>query len=105
MPLGMNAPKLWPALPVSLRLIVSSGQVRVGPHFFVTSLPVMVADDAVDVADRQVGVDALAAFDGGLADVQQPGHVEAPCQCVVPGPICRVADDLRARHPAAAKCS
>ena len=41
MPFGMNAPKLWPADPLNLIWMVSSGSPA-APCFFVTSLPVMV---------------------------------------------------------------
>ena len=34
------------------------------------------ADDAIDVADRQLGHDLFAALDRGLADLQQLGHIE-----------------------------
>jgi hypothetical protein len=40
-PLGMKAPKLWPAEPLKRMRIVSSGR-PFAPHFFVTSPPVMV---------------------------------------------------------------
>ena len=82
MPRGMNAPKLWPALPVNLRWIVSSGRpfgAVLLRHFAADD----GADDAVDVADGQVGVDALAAFDGRLANVEQPRHVQRLFQAVV----------------------
>src|ERR1035437_2222947 len=52
------------------------------------------ADDTVDVADGQVGVDALAAFDGRLADVQQPRHVERLFNAVILVNL-PVAHDLR----------
>src|ERR1035438_4394989 len=52
------------------------------------------ADNTVDVADGQVGMDAFAAFDGRLADVQQPCHVERLFNAVILVNL-PVAHDLR----------
>ena len=64
-PRASNAPKLWPAVPVSLTWIVSSRQA---------GMAVALGDlarqhrarDAVDVADRRSRSSPAAAFDRGL---------------------------------------
>ena len=57
------------------------------------------ADDAVDVDDRQLGADFLAALDGGLAEREQVGVVERLLEAVV---LLLLADRrrLRRRRPA-----
>ena len=67
MPFGMNAPKLWPAEPLNLIWMVSSGRPA-APHFFVTSLPVMVPTTRLTLRIGSSADDLLAALDGGLAE-------------------------------------
>ena len=66
MPFGMNAPKLWPAEPLNLIWMVSSGRPA-APHFFVTSLPVMVPTTRLTLRTGSFGRHFLAARDRGLA--------------------------------------
>ena len=62
MPCGTNAPKLWPAEPLNLSWIVSSGR-PVDAVLLGDLAAEHRADGAVDVADRQLGRHLLAALD------------------------------------------
>ena len=82
MPLGTNAPKLWPALPVNLRLDGVLGQA-VRPHFFVISLPVMVPTTRWML---RMGRSAWTRSPRSMAGSQmfeQPRHVERLFEAVV----------------------
>ncbi len=47
------------------------------------------ADDAVDVADRQLGRDLLALLEGGLAEGEELGDDRGICRCRGPASRCR----------------
>jgi hypothetical protein len=66
--------QLWPAEPVNLMRTVSSGKPA-APHLRVISLPVMVP---VTRLTLRMGSSAclFTTLDGGLADVEQFGHVQ-----------------------------
>ena len=70
MPRGTNAPKLWPAEPLKLSWIVSSGRPA-APYLRVTSLPVIVPTTRLTLRIGSSARDLLAALDRGLADVEQ----------------------------------
>ena len=52
-------------------------------------------DDAVDVVDRQLQLDALAALDGGDAGRQQPRHVQGALDAVVLRDLAITSDVVR----------
>ncbi len=81
-PRGRNAPKLWPAEPVNLSWIVSSGSPA-PPYRRVSSLPEDRADGAVDVADRQLERDRLAPLERRPACREQRRHVERLLEPVI----------------------
>ena len=82
MPFGMNAPKLWPAEPLKWSWMVSSGR-PCGAVLLRDLAAGDGADHAIDVADRQLGRDLLAALDRRLAEVEQRGDVERLLEAVI----------------------
>ena len=78
----MNAPKLWPALPLN-----SDGSCppagRSARASCVISLPVIVPTTRLTLLIGKFGADLLAALDGRLADVEQLRHVQRFLQAVI----------------------
>ena len=70
MPRGTNAPKLWPAEPVNLRRMVSSGR-PCAAEARRDLVAEQRADGAVDVANRQRHVGAAASVERVLAERDQ----------------------------------
>ncbi len=66
MPRGTKAPKLWPAEPVKLSLMVSSGRPA-APYLRVTSLPVMVPTTRLTL---RIGSDASTFSPRAMAGSQ-----------------------------------
>ena len=71
MPFGMNAPKLWPAEPLNLIWMVSSGRPA-APHFFVTSLPVIVPTTRLTL---RTGTSADTFSPRAIAGSHRPNNV------------------------------
>ncbi len=87
MPLGMKAPKLWPALPLKCSLMVSSGRPS-GPKRRVSSLPVIVPTTRFVLLIGRVAHRLSRRAERRLAEFQQQLLVERLFQAVVL-PICR----------------
>ena len=102
MPFGTNAPKLWPADPLNLIWMVSSGRPA-APYFFVTSLPVMVPTTRLTLRIGSSAVDLLAALDRRLAQAEQRGDVERLVEAVILADL-RGSGRPRGRRPARRGC-
>ena len=97
-PRGMKAPKLWPAEPVKCELDRVRRAGPPGRSARVISLPSDRADDAVDVADRQLGAHRLAALEGRRAQRRAASSCRATCPGRGPAASCSEAADLVGRR-------
>ena len=81
-PLARKAPKLWPAEPVSLKWIVSSGS-RSTPYRLAISWLRMAPTVRLVLMIVELLADALAVLQRRPGEVEQLRHVERQLQAVV----------------------